>query len=211
MKKIILFSLFCFIALLSFSQGDQFTVKVSGLGCPYCAYGLEKKFSSVPGIQDIRINMENGVMTYQVPAANAMQQADVLALVKKAGYTVTDLSILRADGTGEVMAVQGTAPGGAGESCTAKQARKVVKETFAVKGSCGMCKSRIEEAALSVTGVEAASWDAKGQKLTVRFKPNVATFGDIHAAVAKAGHDTAMSKTSEGTYNALPACCLYQR
>jgi copper chaperone CopZ len=211
MKKILFLSLLTLLTTLAFAQVDKFSVKVSGLGCPYCAYGLEKKFANVPGIQDIHISMEDGVMTYTVPATNAMTQQDVLARVKKAGYTVTQMDILRADGTGEAMDVQGTAPAMEGESCTAKQARKVVRETFAVNGNCGMCKSRIEAAAKSVQGVSAASWDATSQKLTVRFKPNEATLGDIHAAVAKAGHDTALSKADNTTYAALPACCLYDR
>ena len=30
---------------------DQFEVQVDGLGCPFCAYGLEKKFKEFKGIK----------------------------------------------------------------------------------------------------------------------------------------------------------------
>ena len=30
---------------------DEFTVQVDGLGCPFCAYGLEKKFKEFKGIK----------------------------------------------------------------------------------------------------------------------------------------------------------------
>ena len=34
-------------------QMDQFQVQVDGLGCPFCAYGLEKKFKEFKGIKNV--------------------------------------------------------------------------------------------------------------------------------------------------------------
>ena len=42
---------------------------------------------------------------------------------------------------------------------------KVVEKTFTVRGHCGMCKMRIENAAKGFEGVEAAEYDLKGQSL----------------------------------------------
>ena len=33
--------------IMAQSDMDQFEVKVEGLGCPFCAYGLEKKFNEL--------------------------------------------------------------------------------------------------------------------------------------------------------------------
>ena len=41
MKNIILFIILS--SQFLFGQNDQFTLRVEGLGCPFCAYGLEKK------------------------------------------------------------------------------------------------------------------------------------------------------------------------
>ena len=89
MKNIILFVILSTQFLIA--QTDQFTLRVEGLGCPFCAYGLEKKFKKVKGIDQIKIDIQSGKMTYNVPAANAMKLTDADALVNKAGYTAKAL------------------------------------------------------------------------------------------------------------------------
>ena len=43
-------------------------------------------------------------------------------------------------------------------------------EEFKVSGNCGMCETRIENAAKSVTGVTTADWDKKTKMLKLSFK-----------------------------------------
>ena len=52
--KTIIISIFSFLMLgssLAFAQKsmDDLQVQVDGLGCPFCAYGLEKKFKEFKG------------------------------------------------------------------------------------------------------------------------------------------------------------------
>jgi copper chaperone CopZ/outer membrane cobalamin receptor len=81
---------------------------------------------------------------------------------------------------------------------------------FFVDGICGMCKDRIEEAALSLDGVEAAEWNIKKRELVV-FSPDSA-FDEslIHRAVNAAGHDTELSKAPDEAYASLHDCCKYR-
>jgi Cu(I)/Ag(I) efflux system membrane fusion protein len=79
-----------------------------------------------------------------------------------------------------------------------------------VGGLCGMCKTRIEEAAMSVHGVISANWDKETQQLHLNFDPKTA-LDDISKAVAKSGHDTNLHKANESVYKALPACCQYRK
>ena len=83
--------------------------------------------------------------------------------------------------------------------------------TFAVLGNCGMCKTRIERAALTVRGVRAASWDQKAQKLTVSFRPDRTSQEQIERAIAKAGHDTENFLTHDEIHANLHHCCIYKR
>lgn len=84
-------------------------------------------------------------------------------------------------------------------------------EKFEAKGSCGMCKTRIEKAAKSVEGVSTAEWLQKTQILTITFDSTKTTVPKVQTAIAKVGHDTPMKKAKDEVYNKLPACCKYDR
>ncbi len=99
-----------FVALISINdiqaqtehpELDYYEVKVDGLGCPFCAFGLEKKFKSIKGIKDIEIDLEEGLMVFYLPPEKTMSIEDVEERVDKAGYTATLTKIKRADGTKE--------------------------------------------------------------------------------------------------------------
>jgi Cu(I)/Ag(I) efflux system membrane fusion protein len=79
-----------------------------------------------------------------------------------------------------------------------------------VKGSCEMCKERIENAAKSVEGVTFASWDMEKQELHMNFDPAKTNLEAISKVIAAAGHDTDKDKAEQAVYDALPSCCKYR-
>ncbi len=83
-------------------------------------------------------------------------------------------------------------------------------ETFNVSGNCEMCKSTIETAAKSLSGVKVANWDIKTKQLHVSFSEET-SISDIHKAIAKSGYDTELEKADDEVYNKLPGCCQYTR
>jgi hypothetical protein len=72
-----------------------------------------------------------------------------------------------------------------------------------------MCKSRIEKAAMSVSGVKKAVWSDETKMLSLTYAGENKTV-DVQKAVAKVGHDTGPYKASDEAYNALPGCCKYR-
>ena len=49
MNKLILLPLFLLLWSASlFAAGDQYALGVDGLGCPFCAYGIEKTHRPMP-------------------------------------------------------------------------------------------------------------------------------------------------------------------
>lgn len=90
-----------------------------------------------------------------------------------------------------------------------KKDSKFKTETFTVSGVCGMCKDRIENAAL-IKGVKFAQWDKMEQELIVIYRPDKVKLDKIHEAVAEAGHDTDKVKAKDEVYKKLPACCAYR-
>lgn len=87
--------------------------------------------------------------------------------------------------------------------------KKVVTTEFRVEGVCGMCKERIETAAM-LPGVKFAEWNKETSILKVVYKTKKVKETDIHVALAKAGHTTSKMKATEEAYLALPGCCQYE-
>lgn len=90
------------------------------------------------------------------------------------------------------------------------QAQTTIKtSTISVKGNCGECKERIENAA-DIKGVKNDVWNEDTKILTVTYDTKKVTLEQIEKAIAKAGHETAGQKSDDKAYNALPSCCKYK-
>ncbi|MBI9068853.1 MAG: copper ion binding protein [Salinivirgaceae bacterium] len=83
--------------------------------------------------------------------------------------------------------------------------------TFSVNGNCGMCKEKIEAAAIAVNGVSKASWNIDQKMLTVAYDETKINIDSIQKAIANVGYDTDIYKASDDVYNKLPSCCKYDR
>jgi copper chaperone CopZ len=83
-------------------------------------------------------------------------------------------------------------------------------ETFKVWGKCDMCKDRIEKTS-KAEGATSAAWDTKTSMLTVSFDPAKTNKDALSKKLASVGHDTEKYKADDKVYNALPACCHYDR
>jgi len=86
----------------------------------------------------------------------------------------------------------------------------LTQSSLHVSGNCGMCKKRIETAALSVDGVTNVSWDSKTKQMVYQYDAKKASPKKVQEAIAKVGHDAGTSKASTSVYKTLPECCLYR-
>lgn len=85
------------------------------------------------------------------------------------------------------------------------------KAEFKVYGACGMCETRIENAAKSVVGVTSADWNRETKMLTIEYDTEKVSLDDVHKKIAEAGHDTDKVRAKDEVYKGLPACCHYER
>jgi hypothetical protein len=88
-------------------------------------------------------------------------------------------------------------------------AQKAKTETFKVSGECGMCKKKIEAAAKNA-GATYALWSPQTKFLKVSYASTTGV-AVIQQRIAEAGYDTPSYKATDDAYNALDACCQYQR
>lgn len=91
-----------------------------------------------------------------------------------------------------------------------KAAGQQKTETFKVWGNCDMCKARIEKAVKS-EGAASADWNTKTKILTVTFDPSKTSVDSFSKKLAAVGHDTEKYKADDKAYQALDACCQYER
>ncbi len=84
------------------------------------------------------------------------------------------------------------------------------KGALEVDGVCGMCKARIEKAAIKVTGVKSVKWSVETHKLDVIYDARKTNLDSVAKYVANAGHDTKKFTATDQAYNAVNPCCKYR-
>ena len=94
------------------------------------------------------------------------------------------------------------------ETMNSEQA-SISMSTFGVRGNCGMCKSTIEKAANSVSGVSKAQWNKEKKMMMVSFDKSKTNELAIQKAVAASGYDTEKVQGNLEAYDNLPGCCKY--
>jgi len=87
---------------------------------------------------------------------------------------------------------------------------KNAKASIEVDGICGMCKERIEKAAIRTKGVKSAVWNIDTHELKLIFDERKTDLKKISKKIASVGHDTKEIKATEEQYNSVHPCCRYR-
>ena len=114
------------ITALSAAEQKTVTVRVDGLACPFCAYGLEKKLKRIEGVEKLEIKINDGLVTLYFREGAKIDKEEIAKKVREAGFTPRELQI-------------------EGESKKEIAAMKGQKISLNVKGmSCEGCVSRVK-------------------------------------------------------------------
>ncbi|NNE30901.1 MAG: heavy-metal-associated domain-containing protein [Winogradskyella sp.] len=84
------------------------------------------------------------------------------------------------------------------------------KASMEVDGVCGMCKERIEKAAIRTNGVKSAVWNIDTHELKLIYDARKTDLKAISKKIAEVGHDTKEIKATEAAYNSVHPCCKYR-
>ena len=87
---------------------------------------------------------------------------------------------------------------------------KNAKASMEVDGVCGMCKERIEKAAIRTKGVKSAVWNVDTHELKLIYDERKTDLESISKNIAAVGHDTKEIKATDEQYNSVHACCKYR-
>ena len=92
LKTVLILFLFISLVGLGFAQAQtKYVLKVNGLTCPFCAYGLEKKLKKVKGVESVSIDLEEDEAIVLIKDGTTVQEDAIRKAVKKAGFSVASL------------------------------------------------------------------------------------------------------------------------
>ncbi len=68
------------------------SIRVDGLTCPFCAYGLEKKLKRLAGAEKVQIDIDLGIAHIQVRDGMSIDEKNLKKAVEDAGFTARKIT-----------------------------------------------------------------------------------------------------------------------
>lgn len=88
MKNILVMALIVF-SPIAFTK--EISVKVSGMVCSMCAQGIQKKFSKISEVKDIKVDLDSKIVTISTKNDLDIQDSKIKELITEAGYNVASI------------------------------------------------------------------------------------------------------------------------
>ncbi len=82
------FALSLLLPVAAFAGPTQYQLRVDGLACPFCAYGIEKGLNRTEGVVGIAIDINAGIVTVTMAEGATLTEAKASQIVKDAGFTL---------------------------------------------------------------------------------------------------------------------------
>ncbi len=76
------------LPVIAFAAPAQYQLRVDGLACPFCAYGIEKELNRTDGVESIRIDINAGIVTVTMAEGATITEAQASRIVEDAGFTL---------------------------------------------------------------------------------------------------------------------------
>ncbi len=91
MEKLIHTGLVSILLILSFAHNafgetTLYSIRVDGLACPYCVYGIEKKLNKIKGVKFIDMDLDKGIVSVKATDVK-LQDPQLEQLFQEAGFT----------------------------------------------------------------------------------------------------------------------------
>ncbi len=77
---------------LSLAGGSQYDLRVDGLACPFCAYGIEKKFTKTQGVEKVNIDLKNGLVIVETVEGKIFSEDQLKKIIDDAGFTMKSMT-----------------------------------------------------------------------------------------------------------------------
>ena len=81
------------------AEAAKVVLRVDGLACPFCAFGVEKKLLAVPSVEGIDVRMNEGKVILHLREGEPLDVSALNGAVEDAGFTLRRVLIENAVGT----------------------------------------------------------------------------------------------------------------
>jgi len=71
----------------AWAAGTHYDMRVDGLACPFCAYGVEKKLKEIEGVSDIKVDLDKGIVSVNVAEGKSLTEEQMKTLFNDSGFT----------------------------------------------------------------------------------------------------------------------------
>ena len=83
------------LLMLLLASNVRVEIRIDGLSCPFCAYGLEKKLNQLEGIEGLKIDVEKGLIIFTLPEKTKVGKQAIEKIIIDAGFTPRDVQIIK--------------------------------------------------------------------------------------------------------------------
>jgi copper chaperone CopZ len=90
-RTILLASILIIAAPFLLHAREKIRVRVDGLSCAFCAYGLEKKLSELKGVDSVKINIKDGTALLTLEEGISITDDTIKQAVKDSGFTPREI------------------------------------------------------------------------------------------------------------------------
>jgi mercuric ion binding protein len=84
----VVFALSLLLPVAAVAAQMQYQLRVDGLACPFCAYGIEKELIRTDGVETIDIDINAGVVTVTMAEGATLTEDQANRIVEDAGFTL---------------------------------------------------------------------------------------------------------------------------
>lgn len=76
------------MAANAFAAQQAYKLRVDGLACPFCAFGVEKQLKAVKGVEKVDVDIKTGTVIVTVVEGAVFDEATAKKAVTDAGFTL---------------------------------------------------------------------------------------------------------------------------
>ena len=66
-------------------------IEIKGLACPFCAYGMERELKKIAGVENVEIELEEGLAYMSTPVAQKPSEKQLEKIIEEAGFTAGEI------------------------------------------------------------------------------------------------------------------------
>lgn len=75
------------------AAGSHYEMRVDGLACPFCAYGVEKKLKAIEGTGNISVDLDKGLVSVDVEEGVSLSEEQMKKLFNDSGFTYRGMKV----------------------------------------------------------------------------------------------------------------------